>query len=196
MTPLSINEQATFISDALTGINDLFGRKIWTRDEISFVSEKITSNPLSNLNDIIKNAFTNPINRKRTPLMLTYSVTNYKSELNGNKYSTNLNGDDNEYIFSFVTETIKKNDSEGIPQYLHEQINIESKNNKDAENSLKAIGFYADNATDAISTVNYANYNVHSGRGLFAGATLLRIDFNNKDKSRIVTIIYEKPEVL
>lgn len=196
MTNPSINEQATFISDALTGVNNLFEGKIWTRQEISSVSEKISSDPLGNLNDIIKNAFTNPLNRKRTPVIMTYSVRNYNSDLNGNKYTTNLNGDDNEYIFNFVTETVKKNDSEGISQYLHEDLNIETKNNQDAVNSLKASGFYADNATDAISTVNYANYNVHSGRGLFAGATLLRIDFNNKDKSRIVTIMYENPDVL
>jgi len=182
------------VADVLNNINSLFGRKVWTPEEISSVSKKISSDPLCNLNDIIKNAFVNPLNRKRSPITFKYSVKNYKSDLNGNKYTTNLNGDDHEYIFNFVTELVNKNETEGIPQYLYEVINIESKKNPDAENSLKASGFYADEAKDAISTVNYANYNVHSGRGLFTGATLLRIDFNHKDKSRIVTIMYEKPE--
>jgi hypothetical protein len=95
MTPQSINEQATFISDVLTGFNNLFEGKIWTRDEISFVSEKIASDPLGNLNDIIKTAFTNPINRKHTPVILSYDEKNCSSDLNGNKYTTNLNGNDN-----------------------------------------------------------------------------------------------------
>ena len=189
-TALSANARP--IADVLTTVNSISGNTLWTSKEISDVSNKITTDLFGNFSDILDIALIKPLNRKKAPIILTYDVKNYIADFHLDKHTTKIYGNDKVDLFNFVSDIVKANDVEGIPQLLNELIHIESKDKYDTENSLKASGLYADNTSNAISTVDFAIYSVHSGSGIFEGATTLRIDFNNVDKTRVVTVYFDK----
>jgi hypothetical protein len=180
------------IADVLKAVNNLSDNNLWTQDEISEVSDNIVTDFFGNARNILDIGIGRPAGRKSAkPIILTYNVKNYKADFHGDKHTTKLYGNDKVDLFSFVSDIVKPNDNEGIPQLLNELIHIESKDKYDTENSLKASGLYADNTSNAISTVDFAIYSVHSGSGIFEGATTLRIDFNNVDKTRVVTVSFD-----
>lgn len=188
----SISAESQFVYDSLSALNSIYDKNIWTNDEMKTVSKKITCDPFKNFNEILDIALVKPLNRKKAPIILNYNVKNYIPDFHLDKHTTKLYGNDKVNLFSFVSDIVKANDAEGLPQLLNELLHIESKDKYDTENSLKASGLYADNTSNAISTVDFAIYSVHTGNGIFDGATRLRIDFNNVEKTRVVTIYFDK----
>jgi hypothetical protein len=180
------------IADVLKVVNNLYDNNLWTHNEISEVSENIATDFFGNVRNILDIGIGRPGGRNSAkPITLTYSVKNYIPKFNIDKYTTQIYGNEKVNIFNFVTDIVKSNIGENIPQLLNELIHIERKDKYDTVNSLKASALYADNTSNAITTVPSVIYSVHLGKGIFKGAKRVRIDFDNIEKTRVVTVLFD-----
>jgi len=185
----------SFLTDVNSSLNNF-----WTLDEIDSVSGNLSCNPLQNLGEIFDYGLLKPVARKiisietkdaiiKDPIIKYYSLKNYDPD-QGILYSTKIL-DENQLPLQenivFDTTLIQPNKIEYIKQILYETFLIKHETN---DNMLSAIGYYIDETTSLISSVDSANYAVIGSTGIYEGAKKVNIEFNNTDKTRKVTIYF------
>jgi hypothetical protein len=194
----------SFLTDVNISLNNF-----WTIDEINSVSRNLSCNPLQNLGEIFDYGLLKPVARKiisietkdpiikdpiiKDPIIKYYSLRNYEPD-QGILYSTKLfDGNllsilETKENIVFVPTLIAPNKRENIKQILYETFIIKDETN---DNILSAIGYYFDESTSIISSVNDANYAVIGSTGIYEGAKKVNIEFfKDKDLLRKVTIFF------
>lgn len=190
-TPPSAKEQS--IAGFLTGVNYISGENLWTADEISDVSNKITTDLFGNFNDILDIGIGRPLGRKSAkPIQLSYynNTKEYDTSTN-NDYK--LIGRPEVNTISFESEPIDSNPEQGYNNlYYKEAIHIlnVSKDHNDANNSLRAYAIYDVDSNSRISSSEHAWYLVCGANGIFRGAKRVKIVFN-KDRTRNVSVHFD-----
>jgi hypothetical protein len=196
----------TFLTDVNSSLNNF-----WTINEIDSVSSKLSCNPLQNLGEIFDYGLLKPVARKiisietkdpiikdpiiKDPIIKYYSLRNYEPD-QGILYSTKLfDGNllsilETKENIVFAPTLIAPNKKENISQLLYETFTIKEEGTND--NILSAIGFYFDDSTSIISTIDSANYAVIGSTGIYDGAKRVKIEFfNNLDFLRKITVYFE-----
>ena len=193
------------ISSVLTNLNTKIDN-FWTDSEIISVSNKLSNNAFFNLIGIVEDGLLKPLGRKftycqatqnmpvievKSPIIKYYSLKNYDPE-QGILYSTKILHENRLQLqenIIFCPTLIPANKKENISQLLYETFTIK---NEIDDNMLSAIGFYFDESTSIISTVESANYAVIGSTGNYDGAKRVKIEFfNDKEFLRKMTIYFE-----
>lgn len=195
----------SFLTDVNSSLNNF-----WTIDEIDSVSRNLSCNPLQNLGEIFDYGLLKPVARKiisietkdpiikdpiiKDPIVKYYSLKNYDPD-QGILYSTKILDENNlssltsDENIVFVPTLIAPNKKENIAPLLYESFIIKDESN---DNMLSAIGYYFDDSTSIITTVDDANYVVSGGIGIYEGAKRVKIEFfNNLDFLRKITVYFE-----
>ena len=183
------SENAKPIAEVLTNVNTFLGGNVWSKEDISSVSNKIACNFIGELREILNIALVRSV-FKRPDLEMMYKNNNYNDK--NFFYSFTLTGLPEVNTITFTTSIRDPNVEQGIKkQHFLERLQLvnldETKNT--ATDQLTAVSAYYDESTNFVSSTDYAYYLVNGANGIFEGAKRLRIDFN-KDRTRKVTVIF------
>jgi hypothetical protein len=189
---MSTSAQENPVVDFLTAVNSLSDCKLWTSQEISEVSNKITTDLFENFNDILDIAVARPSSRKSAkPIELAYK-NNSKAGDNDTHDNYRLTGRKEVDTISFESIAISPNIEQGIKSesYLEGIQLLKLEEGNDASNSLRAYAVYYDDSASVASSSDKAWYLVCGANGIFRGAKRVKIVFN-KDRTRNVSVHFD-----
>jgi hypothetical protein len=187
-----LSSQARPIADVLTAVNNLSGNNLWTKNEISDVSNKITTDLFGNFSDIVDIAIGRPSSRKSAKPIELYYTNNVKVDNDSTHGHYRLTGRKEVDTISFESIAMIPNNEQGINDtaYLEGFQLLKLEEDNDASNSLRAYAVYYDDSAAFVSSSDYAWYLVVGANGIFRGAKRVKIDFY-KDRTRKVTVRFD-----
>lgn len=176
-------EKAKPIASFLNGINNWAGKQVWNDEEIKSVSEKLVSNPIGELEHILR-IVTKPINNRHPSFKLYFKEPEFPLLRNKTQFSFDLRGINEVDTLVFRRKTLPRLDS-STTNLTRDVATIFHRNDKSIKNFLVGQTFYEGNYTQK----NEINYVIIKGTGIFKDVSEMKIIFdkdNNNSRSIIL----------